>query len=77
MSCTFCLSTIKLISGNLRQAWANGNNVEAREGTMLGALQARIAFSNASVALVHGISGASDPILMWLMELQMLLSKAW
>jgi alcohol dehydrogenase class IV len=56
MSDIFCLSAIQLISGNLRQAWANGNNVEAREKTMLGALQAGIAFSNASVALVHGMS---------------------
>lgn len=56
MSDLFCLSAIELISGNLRQAWANGNNVEAREKTMLGALQAGIAFSNASVALVHGMS---------------------
>ncbi len=56
MSDIFCLSAIGLISGNLRQAWANGNNVEAREKTMLGALQAGIAFSNSSVALVHGMS---------------------
>ena len=56
MSDIFCFSAIELISGNLRQAWANGNNVEAREKTMLGALQAGIAFSNASVALVHGMS---------------------
>jgi len=56
MSDIFCLSAIELISGNLRQAWANGSNVEAREKTMLGALQAGIAFSNASVALVHGMS---------------------
>ena len=56
MSDIFCLSAIELISGNLRQSWANGNNVEAREKTMLGALQAGIAFSNASVALVHGMS---------------------
>ena len=56
MSDIFCLSAIELISGNLRQAWANGNNVEAREKTMIGALQAGIAFSNASVALVHGMS---------------------
>jgi len=52
----FCLSAIELISENLRQAWANGNNIEAREKTMLGALQAGIAFSNSSVALVHGMS---------------------
>jgi len=56
MSDIFSLSAIELISGNLRQAWANGNNLEAREKTMLGALQAGIAFSNASVALVHGMS---------------------
>lgn len=56
MSDIFSLSAIELISGNLRQAWANGNNVEAREKTMLGALQAGIAFSNSSVALVHGMS---------------------
>ncbi|TET17737.1 MAG: iron-containing alcohol dehydrogenase [Dehalococcoidia bacterium] len=56
MSDIFCLSAIELISGNLRQAWSNGNNLEAREKTMLGALQAGIAFSNSSVALVHGMS---------------------
>ena len=56
MSDIFCLSAIGLIFGNLRQAWANGNNIEAREKTMLGALQAGIAFSNSSVALVHGMS---------------------
>ncbi len=56
MSDIFCLSAIELISGNLRQAWANGSNVGAREKTMLGALQAGMAFSNSSVALVHGMS---------------------
>ena len=56
MSDIFALSAIELISGNLRQAWSNGNNKEAREKTMLGALQAGIAFSNSSVALVHGMS---------------------
>ncbi|MFO8089360.1 MAG: iron-containing alcohol dehydrogenase [Desulfatiglandaceae bacterium] len=56
MSDLFALSAIEFISGNLRQAWANGNNIEAREKTMMGALQAGIAFSNSSVALVHGMS---------------------
>ena len=56
MSDTFALSAIKLISKNLRMAWANGNNVEARSNTMLGALQAGIAFNNSSVALVHGMA---------------------
>ena len=52
----FCLSAIELISGNLKPAWTDGNNAEAREKTMLGALQAGIAFSNSSVALVHGMA---------------------
>ncbi len=56
MTDIFCLSAIELISQNIRQAWANGNNLEAREKMMLGALQAGIAFSNSSVALVHGMS---------------------
>ncbi len=56
MTDIFCLSAIELISQNIRQAWSNGNNLEAREKMMLGALQAGIAFSNSSVALVHGMS---------------------
>ena len=56
MSDIFCLSAIRLISGNLRNAWVKGNDKEARENTMLGSLQAGMAFSNSSVALVHGMS---------------------
>jgi alcohol dehydrogenase class IV len=56
MADVFCLSAIQLISQNIRQAWSNGGNVDAREKVMLGALQAGIAFSNSSVALVHGMS---------------------
>lgn len=56
MSDVFALSAIKLLSENLRQAWANGDNLEARSLTMLGAFQAGVAFSNSSVALVHGMS---------------------
>ena len=56
LSDVFALSAIKTISGNLRAAWKNAQDVEAREKVMLGALQAGIAFSNASVALVHGMS---------------------
>ena len=50
------LEAVRLISGNLRQAWANPGNVEARSAMMMGSLQAGLAFSNASVALVHGMS---------------------
>lgn len=56
MSDIFCLSAIEHIAGNLKRAWADGKNMEAREQTMMGALMAGIAFSNSSVALVHGMA---------------------
>jgi len=56
MSDVMALSAIRLLFEYLPQAWANPDNVEARTKTMLGAMQAGIAFSNASVALVHGMS---------------------
>jgi len=56
MSDLMALSATRLLYEFLPQAWANPDNLEARTQTMLGALQAGIAFSNASVALVHGMS---------------------
>lgn len=56
MSDIFALSAIELIVSNLRQAWANGNNLEARDKVMMGALKAGVAFTNSSVTLVHGMS---------------------
>jgi alcohol dehydrogenase len=56
MTDTMALSAMKLITGNLLAAYENGDNVDAREAMSLGALQAGIAFSNASVCLVHGMS---------------------
>jgi len=56
MSDIFCLSAIELVSRNLRRTWINGQDIEAREKTMMGALQAGIAFGNSSVALVHGMA---------------------
>jgi len=56
MSDVLALSAIRLLSEYLPQAWANPDNIEARSKTMLGAMQAGMAFSNASVALVHGMS---------------------
>ena len=50
------LKAIRLISGSLRQAWADGENIPARTDMMLGASIAGMAFSNSSVALVHGMS---------------------
>lgn len=53
---TIALESIRLISGSLRQAWADGENISARTDMMVGASIAGIAFSNSSVALVHGMS---------------------
>lgn len=50
------LTAMRGIWTHLRTAYAEPGNRAAREGMMLGALQAGIAFSNASVALVHGMS---------------------
>ena len=46
---------ITLIGRHLRQAFAYGNNVEAREGMALGATLAGLSFSNVGVALVHAM----------------------
>ena len=56
MTDVLALSAVGLIAENLPIAWRNPADREARAKTMLGALQAGIAFSNASVALVHGMS---------------------
>ena len=50
------LKAVEMISGSLRQAWADGENIPARTDMMLGASIAGMAFSNSSVALVHGMS---------------------
>jgi alcohol dehydrogenase class IV len=50
------LSAMALIGRHLRTAYAEPRNAAAREGMMLGATQAGLAFSNSSVALVHGMS---------------------
>jgi len=56
MTDLLALSAVALIAQNLPTAWAQPDNLEARSQTMLGSLQAGMAFSNASVALVHGMS---------------------
>ncbi|ORV12544.1 alcohol dehydrogenase [Mycolicibacterium canariasense] len=50
------LSAIATIGRVLRRAYDDGNDVYAREQMMLASTQAGIAFSNSSVALVHGMS---------------------
>lgn len=50
------LEAMRLLAPNLRAAFNEPGNRVAREAMMLGATLAGIAFSNASVALVHGMS---------------------
>jgi alcohol dehydrogenase class IV len=50
------LAAMTLIGKNIRTAYAEPANHAAREAMMIGATQAGLAFSNSSVALVHGMS---------------------
>jgi alcohol dehydrogenase class IV len=50
------ISAMRLIAPNLRKTYHDGNDKTARENIMLGSTLAGMAFSNASVALVHGMS---------------------
>jgi len=53
---TQALAAMNLIGPNLRRVYRDGQDQVAREAMMIGATLAGIAFSNASVALVHGMS---------------------
>lgn len=50
------LAAMRLIGPNLRRAYHDGSDKVAREAMMLGSTLAGVAFSSASVALVHGMS---------------------
>lgn len=56
MSEMFSISAVKKIFNNLLEAYNNGTNVKARTEMSIAALQAGIAFNNASVTIVHGMS---------------------
>ncbi len=56
ISDALAVSAMALIGDNLRKAFHEPTNAAAREAMMLGATQAGIAFTNSSVALVHGMS---------------------
>ena len=53
---SLALPAMQALYGNLRRVWADPQDRAAREAMMLGSTNAGIAFSNASVALVHGMS---------------------
>jgi alcohol dehydrogenase class IV len=50
------LSAIEAILNHLREAYEDGDNLDAREKMAIASMQAGLAFSNASVTLVHGMS---------------------
>lgn len=56
MTDLLALEAVRLLSRYLRRAWSNGSDQEARYYTMHAATLAGLAFSNSSVALVHGMS---------------------
>ncbi|MGX7060266.1 iron-containing alcohol dehydrogenase [Vagococcus humatus] len=56
MTQTFSLAAIEKIMSYLEQAYQDGSNFEARNAMSLAATQAGLAFSNASVTLIHGMS---------------------
>ena len=56
MTDILALEAVRLLSRYLRRAWCNGSDLEARYYTMHAATLAGLAFSNSSVALVHGMS---------------------
>ncbi len=48
--------SIQLITENIRTAWANGENLEARQAMLEGSLLAGQAFANAGVTAVHAFA---------------------
>lgn len=50
------LSAMDLIIHNILKVYEQGDDIDAREAMSLGSMQAGLSFSNASVALVHGMS---------------------
>ncbi|MEM9694517.1 MAG: iron-containing alcohol dehydrogenase [Myxococcota bacterium] len=52
----YAVDAMQRIAPHLRRVYADASDREAREQMMLGATQAGLAFSTASVALVHGMS---------------------
>jgi alcohol dehydrogenase class IV len=56
MTDLFAVSAVAKIFDNLYEAFAHGDNIKARREMATAALEAGIAFSNASVTVIHGMS---------------------
>jgi alcohol dehydrogenase class IV len=53
---TIALEAVRLIGKYLRRGWANPEDLEAKNYIMLASMLGGMAFSNSSVAMVHGMS---------------------
>lgn len=56
LSDTFAVSACQRIFASLKQVWENGQDTQGRIQMSLAALEAGMAFNNASVTIVHGMS---------------------
>jgi alcohol dehydrogenase len=56
LSDTFALAALRKLHRSIVQACHNGNDIEARNEMLIGAMLAGQAFSNAPVAAVHGLA---------------------
>ena len=52
----FARNAIRRIERSFTRSWANGDDLDARLDMLIGQLQAGMAFTNSSVALVHGMA---------------------
>lgn len=52
----YALEAIRLISGSLRKAYANGEDMEAREKMAMGSFFAGVSLANAGVGAVHALA---------------------
>jgi alcohol dehydrogenase class IV len=51
-----CTQSMRLISGSIREAFKNGQNIQARGNMLHGALLSGMALANARMGAVHGIA---------------------
>lgn len=58
----FCLEAIKLIGLNLKRAWKNGDDMEARSGMALASTLAGVGLSQAGLGMVHGFAHAAGAL---------------
>jgi len=56
VSDVLALEAVRVISAFLRKAFANGDDIEARENMLYGSLLAGMAFANAGVGAVHALA---------------------